>query len=355
MRTRRANIALAGAVTLLAAVTLVGQEQRFETQSRLVQIPVNVTDGKGRPVDGLEAADFLVLDNGEPRKVVVDTFNTGLAPIALVVAVQSSGISAAVLAKVQDVGAMIQPLITGAYGCAALVSFDERVEWLQDCTEDPYKLSDAFYRLRPGAERDAHMLDAAYEAVERLLLRPNSRRVLLLISESRDRGSETSLEKLLFAAQASGVTIYTATYSAFATALTAKRSRPARLPEEQPEATKPPKQPPPAGRTPVPTPTPQRVDLLAGMGELLRLGKTNATKALAEATGGTVFEFTRQKGLEDALQELGGELNTQYVLSFVPESPVPGYHELEVRVKDGDKCEIRARPGYWAAGSTGGQ
>ena len=43
-----------------------------------------------------------------------------VAPIALVVAVQSSGISAAALAKVQKIGAMIQPLITGDRGRASL-------------------------------------------------------------------------------------------------------------------------------------------------------------------------------------------------------------------------------------------
>src|SRR5262245_49423898 len=111
---------------LVLVPAIVAQDPRFEAQSRLVLVPVTVTDTKNRSVEGLEAADFIVLDNGRQHKPVVDTFATGVAPIALVVAVQSSGISAAVLAKVQKIGAMIQPLITGERGRAALVTFDNR-------------------------------------------------------------------------------------------------------------------------------------------------------------------------------------------------------------------------------------
>ncbi|MEO8206557.1 MAG: PEP-CTERM sorting domain-containing protein [Chthoniobacterales bacterium] len=95
-------------LTLALAVSMLGQEARFDVQSRLVLVPATVTDAKGRAVDGLELADFVVLDEGRTQKVSVDSFGTGVAPIALVIAVQSSGISAPVLAKVQKIGSMTQ-------------------------------------------------------------------------------------------------------------------------------------------------------------------------------------------------------------------------------------------------------
>ena len=98
-------------LALALAFPLLAQEPRFNVQSRLVLVPATVTDSKGRPVDGVADADFVVLDDGRPQKVSVDSFATGVAPIALVIAVQSSGISAAVLAKVRKIGAMIQPLV----------------------------------------------------------------------------------------------------------------------------------------------------------------------------------------------------------------------------------------------------
>src|ERR1022692_4217647 len=98
------------AAILLFVLPLIAQDSRFGVHSRLVLVPVTVTDANGRSVDDLEAADFLLLDGGRERKVAVDTIATGVAPIALVIAVQSSGISIPVLEKVRRIGAMIQPL-----------------------------------------------------------------------------------------------------------------------------------------------------------------------------------------------------------------------------------------------------
>jgi VWFA-related protein len=196
------------------------------------------------------------------------------------------------------------------------------------------------------------MLDAVQSAIERLRRQPNARRVLLLISESRDRGSAASLEVVTLAAQSAGVTIYSATYSAFKTAFT---SKPSPVDSPRPERPKPPNDArrttngnPPGPYTPDIPPPEQQLDILAGLGELLRLQKTNATEALAKSTGGTTFPFTRQKGLEQAIDKLGAELHAQYVLSFVPEPSAPGYHSLEVRLARPGKFLIRARPGYWS-------
>lgn len=330
------------AAALALAVSLAAQNPQFNVQSRLVLVPVTVTDAQGRPVDGLAASDFLILDNGRPQTAVVDSFTTGVAPLALVVAVQSSGISAAALAKVRRIGAMIQPLVTGESGCAALLAFAGRVDWRQDCTSDNDLLARAFLRLQPEGEKRARMLDAVYEAIGRLRTRPNSRRLVLVISESRDRGSETGLDTVVMAAQAAGVTIYAAPFSAFKTAFTAKSSdfEPPPLPKGTP--------PPNPENVPIPPPE-QRVDILGGIAEAVRLGKANTTNALTRATGGAAFPFARQAGLENAIQKLGAELHTQYVLSFTPQAPAPGYHRLEVRLRRRNDFRLRGRPAYWAA------
>jgi VWFA-related protein len=248
---------------------------------------------------------------------------------------------------------MIQPLVMGERGCAAVVSFADRVVWLQECTSDPDALVRAFNQLQPGEEKRGRMLDAAQAAIGRLRVRPGSRRVLLLISESRDRGSETDLSAVTAAAQSIGVTVYAATYSAFKTAFTSKS------PVNDPPRPIKPQTPndnmgtvdgnPPSKYNRKMPPPEQRVDVLGGFGELARLGMTNTTQALTAATGGTTMPFTRQKGLEDVIAKLGSELHAQYVLSFVPEASAPGYHNLEVRLARPGEFRIRARPGYWSA------
>src|SRR4051812_205302 len=100
----------------LAAMLVRAQEAGFVVQSKLVLVPVTVADTKGRSAEGLDATNFLLLDNGKARPITVDTIGTGVPPVALVIAVQTSGISAATIEKVRKTGAMIQPLVTGARG-----------------------------------------------------------------------------------------------------------------------------------------------------------------------------------------------------------------------------------------------
>jgi VWFA-related protein len=252
---------------------------------------------------------------------------------------------------------MIKPVVTGERGCAAVISFSDRIGWIQECTNNEDGLATAFEQVRPGAPKSARMLDAAYEAIQRLRQHPNSRRVLLLISESRDRGSDKALREVGVAAETAGVTVYAATYSAFKTAFTTKSSA-----IGEPQVPKQPKTPSeqtgtidggpphcgPFGCPDPPVPLPdQRVDILGGIGELVRLGKINTTRALAKGTGGVTFPFTRLKGLEEAIEKLGDELHSQYLLSFTPENRTSGYHTLDVRVAGGD-FRVRARPGYWS-------
>ena len=322
-------------------------------------VPVHVADEKGDFIHVLEASDFLVFDNGRPQKFVVDTIDTGVAPIALVVAVQSSGISAAVIEKARKIGVMIRPMVTGERGAASVVSFDQKITWLQEFTNDEDSIDNAFNQLRPlnrpGEDKEARMLDAVHEAIERLRVLPNARRVLLLISESRDRGSETTLEAATVAAQTAGVAIYALNYSALKTAFTSK------LPVAGARAPLKVKLPhdwlgwvngmPPGKYNPWPKrlPPEQLVDVMGAIGELMRLGKKNTAEALTKATGGATLSFTKQKALEDAIQRFGTELHSQYVISFAPDAPSLGYHRIEVRLARPGKFMVYARPGYWQA------
>jgi hypothetical protein len=56
----------------------------------LVLVPVTVTDRKGKFVNGLSVEDFIVGDNGIRQKIRLDTSDTVVAPVSLVVAVQCS-------------------------------------------------------------------------------------------------------------------------------------------------------------------------------------------------------------------------------------------------------------------------
>ena len=65
------------ALGLLAVTLSAGQEAdvtTFRTETRLVLRTVKVRDARGRAVEGLEAKDFAVTENGEPQQVAVCEF-----------------------------------------------------------------------------------------------------------------------------------------------------------------------------------------------------------------------------------------------------------------------------------------
>jgi len=289
----------------------------------LVLVPVTVTDKRGQFMDGLGAGDFVVLDEGVKQKVRLDTSDTVLAPISLVIAIQSSGISQPVLAKVRKVGGMIQPLVTGERGYVAVLQFDNEVRTIQDFTRDGNRMRGAFESVIARTLKTARLIDAVAEGVDMLATRPEqSRRVMLVFSESRDRGSLLKTPAVIEKAQRAGVSIYIATYSAHATAWTAK-------PEDNP-------------------PLPMGPDFIGGIVELARMGKANDAELFAKATGGRHLSFATLKGLEESIARTGEELHSQYLLSFSPaESSNKGFHKIVVSVPAMANVVIRARPGYW--------
>jgi hypothetical protein len=57
----------------------------------------------------------------------------------------------------------------------------------------------------------------------------------------------------------------------------------------------------------------------------------------------------KNRSIENAIDEIGGELHSQYSVSYAPPGTnETGYHEIRVTVaKNGLK--VRARPGYYLA------
>ncbi len=310
------------------------QNPAFRTETNVVQVPVSVTRTNGRDVEGLSARDFVVRDNGVPRAVTVDIFGPRAAPISLVIAVQSAGISTPALKKIQRIGGMIQPLVIGTRGEAAVVTFDREIAWVQDFTSDPAEIRNAFRNLKPFKSNQAHMLDAIVEVAERMKER-KGRKVLLIVSESRDRGSKAEFEEAMEAVEREGVEIFGAHYSAAATAFASKPDDLQQLHDAPSPSLDGPDGPPTAS-------------ILQIIPELARLGKTNAIQSLTQATGGSDYPFLSERGIENAIEKLGVEVHSQYILSFPLPEGARGTHRIDVAVPEHADYRIRARQAYRA-------
>src|SRR5450755_3196292 len=179
-------------IVLLAAIALCAQDTVIRTTVPLILVPVNVTDHQGKTMDGLTESDFNVLDNG---KRVKHSLETTIQPIALVVAVQTSAIAGPALAKVQKIGAMFEPLVIGEGGVAAIITYSDQITVRQEFTHSADDFTRRMRKIEPdgNSRTEAHMNDAVIEAVKLFADRPKFRRVLVVIGESRDRGSQATL------------------------------------------------------------------------------------------------------------------------------------------------------------------
>jgi VWFA-related protein len=199
-------------------------------------------------------------------------------------------------------------------------------------------------------------VDACDYGVRMLKSRPaNRRRVMLLISETRDYGSEGKLRETVMEAQFSNVSVYTVNMSRMIATITGKPMPPRG--EQLPPAT----HAMPSNVPATPTTVMQKgsspgtsADFVPLLVELLRDAKAvfrdNPAEALTKATGGQEFTFVKQKGLEEAIARIGEELHSQYIITYNPSNKDEGgFHEIRVNVDPSRDFKIKARPGYWMA------
>src|SRR5580692_2061081 len=163
---------VAAAIVMLACT---GWAQ-FKSTAPLVVAPTTVTDSKRHYVDGLTPADLILYDNNVPQVIHMDWM---MYPIDLVVAVQTSSNSGAVIDKLGGSGILFTQLLAGEAGESAVLSFSDEVKLHQDFTGDPDLVIHALRMLRMEGG-GAHMLDAMRQALEILEQRPPGRRRIIL-------------------------------------------------------------------------------------------------------------------------------------------------------------------------------
>jgi len=332
------------------AETVEGTTPVFRLPVEVVVAPVSVTDHDGDSVDGLGPEKFRLFDNGKEQNIHVDvTF----PPISLVIAVQANDHVESVLPQIQKIGVMIEPIVIGDQGEAAVLAFDSRIRLMQEFTSDPTKITEALKKIHPGSSQN-RMIDAVEEAVRELHGRPrNRRRVVLLLSETRDKSSEARLRETLIAAQVANVSVYTVDISRMVTTVMAKQD-PGYIDNRPPAMT-----PMPSGYPQTPNTVMQTTGSLGSSAEFVpamvevfkdakAIFKQNPSEVFTRGTGGEQFGFMRQRGLEGAIERLGAELHSQYMVSYNPNNKDEGgFHEISVVVTGRKDVKIRTRPGYW--------
>ncbi len=188
----------------LVLVMLAAQETTLRVPVRLVVAPTSVTDRAGNFINGLSASDFRLYDNDVPQQVHEDG---DFLPISLAIAIQTD-LKKQAVERVRELGPLLGALVVGVGGEAAIFTFKDQLQVRQDFTPDLGRLTHTLRRIEysPGPD---HVIDATLGAMRLLDQRPEGRRrILLLISEPRDQGSESNLDDALADVAASNTLIY---------------------------------------------------------------------------------------------------------------------------------------------------
>jgi VWFA-related protein len=334
-------------------------QAKVKVQVALVNTPVTVRDGRGDMVHNLEAHDFHITDNGVAQQI--SHFDLGGDPISLVILVETSSRIAPLLPEMRKTGILFTQTVMGPSGEAAVVGFNDSVDKLQDFTTNGDLIENTIAHLGQGTS-GSKLYDAMAVGVEMLSGRPQAtadkpgrRRVLMILSEATDAGSEAKLGEVLRQAQLANVTIYSVGLSTTRAELQAKPKD--TRPQITPPGTFP--LPPQPGIPQTPTSEENRygnIDLLAlavwAVQHVHDQVKDHALEVAATATGGAHLSTFKDRSIEKAIDEIGGELHSQYTISYAPSgSDAAGYHEIKVNVlrSDAKNLKVRARPGYYLA------
>src|ERR1700733_12963445 len=87
---------------------------------KAVQAPVTVLDYQGRVVNGLNALDFQLFDNGKPQKIVEDLSEVR---ITLVDTIQANTGMEKILPQIRKIGSLFDGLVLGDEGEIAVIAF----------------------------------------------------------------------------------------------------------------------------------------------------------------------------------------------------------------------------------------
>jgi VWFA-related protein len=294
----------------------------FRVNSTVVLVPTLVTMPSGDIVYTLKADDFIVEDNGVSQKIQSDE-DFDQEPVSVIVAIQKGRTSLIQFKKFSKIGPLLDLFLGQGHGEAAIVTFDSQQELLTDFTNNTDVISSDLQKLQPG-DNGAAILDTVGYCIDLLEQQPrNRRRVLLLISESRDHGSRhVNSQQLIERLGTSNTLVLSVTYSASKAELMNDLK----------------------GDKGVGT----TMNFMTPLKMAIAAVRKNVAKEIAVMSGGEYAPFTKENAFQNQIAELSKHARNRYLLTFQPTDRSPGLHTLRVRLKEDYGARVIARTGYWA-------
>ena len=295
-------------MTLFLFLTLILQAAQqtpnvplFRSSARRVIVDVFVSQD-GRPVSGLTADDFQVLDNGEPQEgiTLLDVADEPLSAVLLM------DMSASVKGrKLQQSKRAARAFVTGLAPSdeIAVIEFATQYRLIQPMTKIPQEAISSLERLRGGG------VTALYDSLHAATVYADSgtgRPLVVVFSDGDDNSSWLTMDALVTGVEASSAVIYAVRVSSGAGLILDGHFVPISSDDEG----------------------------------------TRALTNVVEAAGGRLISLQSTENLADAYAAILDEMRRRYLLVYEPVSNEPGWHSLDVKLRR-KKGEVRARTGYW--------
>jgi Ca-activated chloride channel family protein len=263
------------------------EQPQFRAGVTQVEVYATVTGKDGRPVPGLTAGDFTVLEDGRPQTIT--TFAGAELPASVALAIDRSfSMRGTPLTMARTAGRVFLGSLA-ADDRVMLISISGEVDVLAPLATDKRPALEALARLDPWSTTSLH--DALIRTLE-LLDDETGRRAIVILSDGMDRYSQASASDVIDRARQSDVQMY-----------------------------------------------------------LVALGTARPPwfVELATVTGGRSFHLDDPRDLARTLQTIAADLRAQYLLGYAPaESSSPedsNWRSITVRV-DRPDVVVRARSGY---------
>jgi Ca-activated chloride channel family protein len=284
-RRRAAAVTAVGMALVTCLAPARAQNPVFTSRSDMVRLDILVTAGE-KPVLGLKAEDFQILDNGVPQKADFVSFDE--LPLNVVLTFDVSG---------SMLGQRLDDLRAAGHSVlgqlrkderAALVSFNEQVSLGSDLTTDLDAVGAAIDRGR--AVGLTSLADASFSGLVLNGL-DTGRSVMFVFSDGVDTSSWLAPSAVIDAAKRANVVVFGVTVGA---------------------------------------------------------SKVPFLKDLSAITGGELVEVKSTRDLQKTFVSLLAEYRQRYLVGYTPTGvPADGWHEIKVTVPR-KGADVRTRQGYQA-------
>lgn len=286
-----------------------GDEEVIKVESNLVPIAVAVFDKSGIPITNLRPDDFILQIDGSTAEIGEMTRSQSPVRLALLFD-NSSSVSIAREFEKKTAIKFLESVIRPEKDLASLFSVSTVSRLEQPLTKDVGLIVSAIESF-PAPVGLTSLLDGFVRSAD-YLGGASGRRVVVVVSDGEDTGSEASLEEAVRALQMASVQVFVVKTTDFENF--------------------------------------KRTQTREGSANLKQLTAERRMQEIVKQTGGAVYSPLDDFELEQAFAKITNEISDQYLISFYPCDDVDRtvkFRSIKIAVRNRPDITVRTRVGYY--------